>query len=58
MNHYPIFPKRDFLLLLLTGCAATQIINQWSNPNYTAGSFKKIVVIGHWLGKHELETEN
>ncbi|HEY3154626.1 MAG TPA: hypothetical protein VGK65_23400 [Candidatus Binatia bacterium] len=43
MNHYPIFPKRDFLLLLLTGCAATQIINQWSNPNYTAGSFKKIV---------------
>jgi uncharacterized lipoprotein YajG len=37
MNHYPIFPKRDFLLptlaamLMLTGCAATQIINQWSN---------------------------
>jgi len=33
-------------MLMLTGCAATQIINQWSNPNYTAGSFKKIMVIG------------
>jgi hypothetical protein len=34
------------LLLLLGACAATQIINQWSNPDYTAGSFKKILVIG------------
>jgi hypothetical protein len=33
-------------MLMLTACAATQIINQWSNPNYTAGSFKKIIVIG------------
>ena len=47
-----IFPKRDFLLpvlaatLMLTGCAATQIINQWSNPNYTAASFNRILVIG------------
>jgi hypothetical protein len=33
-------------LLLLGGCAATQIINQWSNPNYTAASFKRVLVIG------------
>jgi len=32
--------------LLLGGCAATQIINQWSNPNYPAASFKRILVIG------------
>ncbi|MDP2601286.1 MAG: hypothetical protein Q8S00_01640 [Deltaproteobacteria bacterium] len=32
--------------LLLGGCAATQIINQWSNPNYPAASFKRIMVIG------------
>lgn len=32
--------------LLLSGCAATQIINQWSNPSYTAASFKRIMVIG------------
>jgi hypothetical protein len=33
-------------LLLLGGCAATKIINQWSNPNYSAASFKRILVIG------------
>jgi hypothetical protein len=32
--------------LLLGGCAATQIINQWSNPSYAAASFKRILVIG------------
>jgi len=32
--------------LLLGGCAATQIINQWSDPGYPAASFKRIMVIG------------
>src|SRR3970282_1982738 len=32
--------------LLLGGCAATQIINQWSDPGYAAVSFKRILVIG------------
>ena len=32
--------------LLLGGCAATQIIDQWSNPSYPAASFKRILVIG------------
>ena len=32
--------------LLLGGCAATQIINQWSDPSYRAASFKRIMVIG------------
>ena len=32
--------------LLLSGCAATQIINQWSDPSYAAPSFKRIMVIG------------
>jgi len=32
--------------LLLGGCAATQIINQWSDPGYAAASFKRIMVIG------------
>ena len=32
--------------LLLGGCAATQIVNQWSNPSYAAVSFKRIMVIG------------
>jgi len=31
---------------MLTGCAATQIINQWSNPDYTAATFKRVLVIG------------
>ena len=32
--------------LLLGGCAATQIVNQWSDPSYAAASFKRILVIG------------
>jgi len=32
--------------LLLSGCAATQIINQWSNPSYATASFKRIMVVG------------
>ena len=32
--------------LLLSGCAATEIVNQWSNPSYAAVSFKRILVIG------------
>ena len=32
--------------LLLGGCAATQIVNQWSNPSYGAASFRRIMVIG------------
>ena len=32
--------------LLLGGCAATQIVNQWSNPSYPTASFKRIIVIG------------
>jgi hypothetical protein len=33
-------------MILLSGCAATQIINQWSNPSYSAASFNRIMVIG------------
>lgn len=32
--------------LLFSGCAATQIINQWTHPGYTAASFRRIMVIG------------
>jgi hypothetical protein len=32
--------------LLLSGCAATEIINQWTNPSYTSASFKRIMVAG------------
>lgn len=32
--------------LLFNACAATQIIDQWSNPSYTSASFKRIMVIG------------
>ena len=32
--------------LLIGGCAATQIVNQWSNPSYAAASFRRIMVIG------------
>jgi hypothetical protein len=32
--------------LLLSACATTQIINQWSDPGYTSASFKRIMVIG------------
>jgi len=31
---------------LLSGCAATEIINQWTNPAYGKASFKRIMVIG------------
>ncbi len=45
-------PSRMFVtpalaaMLMLAGCAATKIVNQWSNPQYAAHSFKKIMVIG------------
>jgi len=32
--------------LLLSGCAATEIIHQWASPAYTTASFKRIMVIG------------
>lgn len=32
--------------LLIGGCAATKIINQWSDPSYPTTSFKRIMVIG------------
>ena len=41
--------KRCILTIALSfvaGCASTQIVNQWSDPNYTPTSFKKIVVLG------------
>jgi len=47
-----ISPSRAFVtaalaaVLMLAGCAATQIVNQWSNPEYASHSFKKIMVIG------------
>ena len=34
------------MILLLSGCGATQIINEWSNPSYSAAAFKRILVIG------------
>lgn len=33
-------------LSAIAGCASTQIVNQWSDPNYTPRSFRKIVVLG------------
>ncbi len=47
-----ISPRRIFLIptlaaaLILAGCAATEIVNQWSNPRYASRSFKKVMVIG------------
>jgi len=41
--------RRCILTLALSfvaGCASTQIVNQWSDPNYTPISFRKIVVLG------------
>ena len=32
--------------LTLAACASTKLVNQWSNPAYTAPSFKKVMVIG------------
>ena len=32
-------------MLMFAGCAATDLVNQWSNPAYTAPQFKKVMVI-------------
>ena len=32
-------------MLMLAGCAATELVNQWSNPAYTAPGFKRVMVI-------------
>ena len=32
-------------MLMLAGCAATELVNQWSNPAYTAPWFKRVMVI-------------
>lgn len=48
----PISPVRILgpwalvVLLTIAGCASTQIVNQWSNPDYTSPHFRKILVIG------------
>ncbi len=47
-----ILRSRGFLFsvlivcLALAACASTKLVNQWSNPAYTALSFKKVMVIG------------
>ncbi len=47
-----ILPRRIFLIptlaaaLMLGGCATTEIVNQWTNPQYASPSFKKVMVIG------------
>jgi Domain of unknown function (DUF4136) len=33
-------------LSFVAGCTSTQIVNQWSDPNYTPSSLRKIVVLG------------
>jgi hypothetical protein len=32
--------------VLLAGCASTELVNQWSNPDYRAPSFKRAMIIG------------
>jgi hypothetical protein len=32
--------------MMLAACASTELINQWSNPDYTAPSFKRVMIIG------------
>src|SRR6516162_7441883 len=32
-------------MLMFAGCAATELVNQWSNPAYTVPWFKKVMVI-------------
>jgi tetratricopeptide (TPR) repeat protein len=32
-------------MLMLAGCAATELVNQWSSPAYTAPWFKRVMVI-------------
>ena len=45
------FRRRKFELsgliaaLMFAGCAATELVNQWSNPAYTSPSFKRVMVI-------------
>ncbi len=34
------------VLSLVVGCASTEIVNQWTEPDYIARPFKKIVVLG------------
>ncbi|HEY7553827.1 MAG TPA: hypothetical protein VIH18_03395 [Candidatus Binatia bacterium] len=32
--------------MMLASCASTELINQWSNPDYTSPSFKRVMIIG------------
>lgn len=40
---YCILP---IVLSLFAGCASTQIVNEWREPDYIAPPFKKVVVLG------------
>ena len=46
------FPLRKIALLglaaiaLLSACASTKMIHQWSNPAYKSPSFKKVMILG------------
>ena len=43
----PIFWLTIGLAIVLTACgASTKIVNQWVQPDYTAHSFRKIMIIG------------
>ncbi len=35
-----------FVLILFAGCASTQIVNEWREPDYIPPTFKKVVVLG------------
>ena len=43
-DHYLTFAGL-ITMLMFAGCAATELVNQWSNPAYTAPWFKRVMVI-------------
>jgi hypothetical protein len=34
------------ILLILSGCASSKIVNQWSDPDYRPAAFRNLVVLG------------
>jgi hypothetical protein len=46
MSRVRVFFVAIAVAFVLTGCAATKIVTEWSNPDYASPRFKRILVIG------------
>src|SRR3954470_15280603 len=45
IRNFALTLAATLVVLAAAGCASTRIIDSWSDPNYTGGPFKRVMVV-------------